>query len=78
MPEASVDASLDYGKYPNNAPRIYDGLSGKCVKELEINDEDGTPGREMRMSRRRLRALFAEGIDVQVCLQAFLAHATLD
>jgi len=64
--EVSVDPSLDYGKYPNNAPRIYDGLSGKCVKELSIKNDDGSEGREMRVSRRKLRALCAEGIDVQV------------
>lgn len=74
LPEASVDASLDYGKYPNNAPRIYDGLSGSCMMEVIVKNEDGTPGRDMRVSRRRLRALCAEGIDVQVWRQSILSH----
>lgn len=64
--EASVDPSIDYGKYPNNAPVIYDGISGERMKELTVKNEDGSEGREMRVSRKKLRALCAEGIDVQV------------
>lgn len=64
--EASVDPSLDPGVYPNNTMRIYEGLEGKLVKEVGVRGEDGGEGRLLRVSRRKLRALCAEGIDVKV------------
>ncbi|KAF7198270.1 FAD-dependent monooxygenase phnB [Pseudocercospora fuligena] len=55
--EASVDPSLDYTKYPNNSVPIYDGLTGEVVREI---DSAG-----VRVSRRKLRTLLAEGIEIQ-------------
>ena len=55
---ASVVPSLNYNAYPNNVIRIYDGRTGKVLKELPIELES------LRTSRRKLRHLCGEGIDV--------------
>ena len=57
--DASVDPSLDYNEYPNNMIRIYDGRTGQVLKDLP--NEFGS----LRVSRRKLRRLCSEGIDVQ-------------
>ena len=57
--DASVDPSLDYDAYPNNVVRIYDGRTGQVLKELP------NESRSVRVSRRKLRRLCSEGIDVQ-------------
>ena len=58
--DGSVDASLDYEVSPNNGAHIYDGVSGKMVKDLT------QPGqRIVRVSRRRLRMLCQVGIEVK-------------
>lgn len=66
MADASVDPSLDYGECPNNCMRIYEGVEGSLVKEVGVRSGDGGEGRVLRVSRRKLRALCAEGIDVKV------------
>jgi 2-polyprenyl-6-methoxyphenol hydroxylase-like FAD-dependent oxidoreductase len=58
--DASVDAALDYDEHPNNGAYIFDGVSGKVLKDLAV-----TSGRLVRVSRRKLRALCAEGIDIK-------------
>lgn len=39
---------------------IYNGQTGEMIGR--------TPGLSMRVSRRKLRKLFSEGIDIQVCV----------
>lgn len=58
--EASVDRTLDYVTPPTNGSRIYDGVSGEVLKELV------SEGRLIRVSRRKLRGLIAEGVEVKV------------
>lgn len=56
--DGSVDASLDWEKPPNNGACIYDGVTGELLKDL-------TPeGRNVRVSRRRLRKLCQEGVTI--------------
>ena len=57
--DGSVDGSLDYEKPPNNGAYIFDGTSGEILKDLAV------PGRLVRVSRRKLRALCMEGVDVK-------------
>ncbi|CAK3928811.1 FAD NAD(P)-binding domain-containing [Lecanosticta acicola] len=57
--EASVDKTLDYVTPPQNGSRIYDGVSGEVLKELVAE------GRLVRVSRRKLRGLISEGIEVK-------------
>lgn len=57
--EASVDPTLDYLTPPTNGSRIYDGVSGEVLKELVVE------GRLVRVSRRKLRKLISEGVDVR-------------
>ena len=58
--DASVDGSLDYRKPPNNGAYIYDGVTGEILKDL-------TPANDciVRVSRRKLRALCREHVDVK-------------
>lgn len=42
--------------------RMYNGLNGEIMKDLPVK------GKIVRVSRRKLRALVAEGIDVKVML----------
>ena len=58
--DGSVDGSLDWNNPPNNGSYIFDGVNGDILKDL-------TPptGRIVRVSRRRIRALCREEIDVQ-------------
>lgn len=60
IPEASVDKTLDYVTPPTNGSRIYDGVTGEVLKELV------SEGKLIRVSRRKLRGLIAEGIEVKV------------
>ena len=60
--DASVDPCLDYNESPNNNISIFDGKTGKVVREIVID------GISLRVSRRKLRALCHEGIDVKVSL----------
>lgn len=64
--DASVDPSLDPSVYPTNSMSIYEGVGGKLMKEIGVRGDDGGEGKLMRVSRRKLRALCAEGIDVKV------------
>lgn len=57
--EATVDPSLDYKTPPTNGSRIYDGLTGKVVKELSSESV------LLRVSRRKLRTFCTEGIDIK-------------
>ncbi|KAF2716966.1 FAD/NAD(P)-binding domain-containing protein [Polychaeton citri CBS 116435] len=59
MDEAVVDPTLDYMTPPTNGSRIYDGITGEMLKELAVD------GKLIRVSRRKLRTLLMEGIDVQ-------------
>lgn len=56
--DGAVDASIDWEAPPNNGAMIYDGVDGKLLKDLTV------PGRIVRVSRRKLRVLCQEGIDV--------------
>lgn len=56
--EAAVDRSVDYSVPPNNGGYIFDGVSGKLPKDLAVD------GRIVRVSRRKLRSLCSERIDV--------------
>lgn len=58
--EAYVDPSLDWEQSPLNCMRMYNGLTGEIMKEFPVK------GKIVRVSRRKLRALVAEGIDVKV------------
>ncbi|KAK4494807.1 hypothetical protein PRZ48_014163 [Zasmidium cellare] len=58
IPEASVDKTLDYVTPPTNGSRIYDGVTGEVLKELV------SEGKLIRVSRRKLRGLIAERIEV--------------
>lgn len=58
--EAYVDSSIDFGQYPNNCGRVFNGVTGELIKEVHI------PGRMMKVSRRKLRALCSEGVGVEV------------
>lgn len=60
--EACVDKTLDYAMSPANGSRIYDGVSGEVLKELV------TDGTLLRVSRRNMRQLCSEGIEVKVRL----------
>lgn len=60
----AVDTSLDYSNPPANMVPMVDGVSGTVWKELTI------PGTYLRVSRRKLRALCAEQIDIQVSTTA--------
>lgn len=55
---AVVDPSLDFRKYPNSVLPLYDGVMGKLLKEI---DSEG-----IRVSRRRLRTVCGDGIEVKV------------
>ena len=57
--DGSVDGSLDWNEPPHNGAYIFDGVNGDVLKDL-------TPptGRIVRVSRRRVRALCREEIDV--------------
>ncbi|KAH0272552.1 FAD/NAD(P)-binding domain-containing protein, partial [Aureobasidium melanogenum] len=57
--EAYVDPSLDWEQPPLNFMRMYNGLTGEIMKEFPVK------GKIVRVSRRKLRALVAEGIDVK-------------
>lgn len=58
--DGAVDGSLDYSIPINNGSYIFDGVSGEILKDL-------TPpsGRIIRVSRRKIRALCREEIDVK-------------
>lgn len=58
--DGSVDGSLNWDEPPNNGAYIFDGVNGEILKDL-------TPpsGRIVRVSRRRIRALCREEIDVK-------------
>lgn len=60
--EAYVDPSLDWEQPPLNFMRMYNGLTGEVMKEFPVK------GKIVRVSRRKLRALVAEGVDVKVML----------
>lgn len=60
--EAYVDPSLDWSQPPLNCMRMYNALTGEVMKEFPVK------GKIVRVSKRRLRALVAEGIDVKVML----------
>jgi len=55
-----VDPSLDGAATSNSTIRVYDGPTGKIMKDVPVK------GRLVRVSRRRLRAFLARGIDVEV------------
>ncbi|KAK5122589.1 hypothetical protein LTR85_003852 [Meristemomyces frigidus] len=57
--EAYVDPSLDFDEYPNNGTRMFNGVTGELIKEMKLE------GRFVRVSRRKLRALCSEGVDVK-------------
>ncbi|KAH0362404.1 FAD/NAD(P)-binding domain-containing protein, partial [Aureobasidium melanogenum] len=57
--ETFVDPSLDWEQPPLNCMRMYNGLTGEIMKEFPVK------GKIVRVSRRKLRALVAEGIDVK-------------
>lgn len=60
--EAYVDPSLNWEQPPLNCMRMYNGLTGEVMKEFPVK------GKIVRVSRQKLRALVAEGIDVKVIL----------
>lgn len=60
--EAYVDPSLDWEQPPLNFMRMYNGLNGEIMREFPVK------GKIVRVSRRKLRALVVEGIDVKVVL----------
>ena len=65
LPIDSVpDPSLNYSEYPNNVTSVYDGPSGKLIREI-VSD-----GKFLRVSRRKLRSLCREEVDVQVSILA--------
>ena len=57
--DGSVDGFLNYDEPPNNGAYIFDGLTGEILKDLTVT------GRIVRVSRRKLRALCSEGVDVK-------------
>lgn len=58
--EAAVDKSLDYSSAPYNGFVMYDGKSGDVLAEVP------SEGTLLRVSRRKLRTLLSEGINVKV------------
>lgn len=56
--DAVVDPSLDYTQYPNDVIPVFDGVSGELMREI--------PNFGLRVSRRKLRALCSERVQVQV------------
>ncbi|WPH03436.1 Hypothetical protein R9X50_00631600 [Acrodontium crateriforme] len=59
LSETYPNPSLDYHAYPNNTHRLYDGNTGEMMLER------GVDGRIVRVSRRKLRALCREGIEIK-------------
>lgn len=57
--EATVDPSLDYTSPPMNGMRIYDGVSGDTIVKVDAD------GPLVRISRRKLRKLCLEELDVE-------------
>ena len=60
--DAVVDPSLDYTQSPNDIIPVFDGVSGELMREI--------PNFGLRVSRRKLRALCGEGVDVLVSLNS--------
>lgn len=58
--DVAVDKGLDYSQPPNNTIGIFDGVSGDSLSEIKAN------GEYLRASKRNLRALCHEGINVRV------------
>lgn len=58
--EAYVDSRLDFNEYPNNCTRIFDGTNGQLLLEMPL------PDRNVRVTRRKLRSLCSEGLDIKV------------
>jgi hypothetical protein len=58
--DAAVDKSLDYSSAPANGFAIYDGKTGSVLQEI------ASEGSLLRVSRRKLRKLLNEGINVKV------------
>ncbi|RYO89373.1 hypothetical protein DL762_003264 [Monosporascus cannonballus] len=56
---ASVDSSLDFDVYPNNILRFYNGVDGAILAELPIKN------RCIRVARKKLRALCADGVEIK-------------
>ena len=52
-------ASLDYQRHPNNGAYIFDGVTGESLKDLAV------PDRLVRVSRRKLRMLCQEDVDIK-------------
>jgi 2-polyprenyl-6-methoxyphenol hydroxylase-like FAD-dependent oxidoreductase len=57
--DGSVDGFLDYSEPPNNGAYIFDGVTGEVLKDLTVD------GRIVRVSRRRIRALCREDVEVK-------------
>ena len=57
--DGSVDGFLDYSQPPNNGAYIFDGVTGDILKDLTVND------RIVRVSRRKIRALCREDMEVK-------------
>ena len=57
--DGAVDGFLDYTEPPNNGAYIFDGVTGEILKDLTVT------GRMVRVSRRKIRALCREEIDVK-------------
>lgn len=57
--DGAVDPHLDYTEPPNNGAYIFDGKTGEVLKDLTVND------RIVRVSRRKIRALCREEVDVK-------------
>jgi 2-polyprenyl-6-methoxyphenol hydroxylase-like FAD-dependent oxidoreductase len=58
--EAAVDKSLNYSSAPANGFAIYDGKTGSVLQEV------ASEGTLLRVSRRKLRTLLGNGINVKV------------
>ncbi len=56
---ASIDPSLDFDAYPSNTLRFYDADEGPVIAEVPIKDGS------IRVARKRLRALCADGVDIK-------------
>ncbi|RYP89796.1 hypothetical protein DL770_004090 [Monosporascus sp. CRB-9-2] len=56
---ASVDPSLDFDAYPNNIMRFYNSVDGAILAELPIKN------RCVRVARKKLQALRADGVEIK-------------
>ena len=69
--EATVDPSLDYVTPPTNGSKIFDGATGELLKELKADEM------LLRVSRRKLRKLISEGVDVKVGVTFYFCYSQI-